>query len=227
MTVLDSSISLVDFLRRHRYFKRLPTDRLEQLADRALCQTFSAGEIIFLEGSPSVGLWIIGEGRVKIFKLSSSGSEHILHLLGPGDSFNDIAALDGGPAPANAAALSDLTACVLPHEMLIEAIQHDPLLATTIIQVLARRSRTLVQQIEDLALYPVTTRLARFLLSQAENPALSGPGITRAAIAAHLATQPETISRALGSLEKAGIIRLDRHRIIIIREDLLRMTAML
>ncbi len=93
--------------------------------------------------------------------------------------------------------------------------------------LLARRVRGLVHQIEDLALYGAVVRLARFLLKQAEDPALSAPGVTRAAIAAYLATTPETISRALRTLEDNGAIRFDRHRIVIIREDLLRDLAAL
>jgi len=65
------------------------------------------------------------------------------------------------------------------------------------------------------------------LLAQAENPSLSGPGVTRAAIAAHLATTPETISRALAKLQEAGAIRFDRHRIIITNGELLRSMAVL
>jgi len=214
-------------LRRHQFFKTLPDRQLETLSAQAACRTFTANEVIFLDGGPCAGMWIIGEGRVKIYKLSNDGSEHIMRLLGPGDSFNDVAALDGGPNPANAATLSAVTACTLGHEALMAAIMADPLVAQTVIQLLARHSRVLVQQIEDLALYSVTTRLARFLLQQTENPSLSGPGITRAAIAAHLAVTPETVSRALSSMEKSGAISVDRQAIAIRREDLLRLMALL
>ena len=55
----------------------------------------------------------------------------------------------------------------------------------------------------------------------------SESGVTRAAIAAHLATSPETISRSLRALEEAGAIRFDRHRIIIVDSDLLQSIALL
>jgi CRP-like cAMP-binding protein len=186
-----------------------------------------AGEIIFVEGTNAAGLWVIGAGRVKIYKLSPEGDEHILHLLGPGDSFNDVSALDGGPTPANAAALTETTACVLSHESLMYAIEIDPVLAKTLIRFLTAHTRQLVQKVEDLALYSVTVRLARFLLKQPANPALHGPPITRVTIAAHLATQPETISRALGQLEKSGFIRMEGRQIVIENEELLRMVALL
>ncbi len=218
--------SVAASLLRHPYFQDIDADNLAAIAEAALCRSFAAGEIIFLEGEPSAGLWIVERGRVKVYKLHVEGREHILHIFGPGESFNDISALDGGPNPANAAALSDVTAWAIAPEALHRALRSDPALALAVIQSISGRVRALVQQIEDLALYSVQARLARFLLAQSADPALKGPGVTRAAIAAHLATTPETVSRVLRALEEAGAIRFDRHRIVIVDVDLLRTIAL-
>jgi CRP-like cAMP-binding protein len=118
--------------------------------------------------------------------------------------------------------LTDATIWLLPAEALKHLLTIDNALALKLIKLLSTRVRSLVGQLEDLALYSVTIRLARFLLKQLDDPALSGPGVTRAN-----ATQPETISRALRSLEQAQAIRFDRHRIIITDEKLLRTLAVL
>ena len=207
------------------YLGVLAPPQLDALARDAVQLIFSPDEVIFLEGDPSRGLWIIEDGNVKITKLSLEGNEYILHLLGPGDSFNDIAALDGGPTPGNAIAMSLVSAWVLPVDAMDHALASYPAMARAALKMMGERIRALGHQIEDLTLYPVIVRLARFLLAQAENPSLSGPGVTRAAIAAHLATTPETISRALTRLQDAGAIRFDRHRIIITNGDLLRSMA--
>lgn len=214
-------------LRSLTYFNTLQPAQLEWLAGQCAARTFAAGTIIFLESEPSEGMYLIEHGRVKVYKVNPEGEEHILHLLGTGNTFNEIAAMDGGPNPANAAALSHVSAWLLPAEAIQRLLLNDPALAVKALRLMAGRVRHLVQQIEDLALHSVTIRLARFLLKQADDPALSGPGITRAAIAAHLATKPETVSRALRSLEDAGAIEFDRHRIVIVREDLLRTIAAL
>jgi CRP/FNR family transcriptional regulator len=219
--------ALVKSLALLPYFDTWDESRLQALAVECRLHVFALGEIIFLEGEPSAGMWLIEQGRVKIYKISPEGEEHILRLLGQGNTFNDISAFDGGPNPANAAALTQVRLWLLPTLALQQRLIADNALALKVIHLLAGRVRALVSQVEDLALYSVTIRLARFLLKQSENPALSGPGITRAAIAAHLATKPETISRALRTLEKAEAIRFDRHRIIIIREDVLRTIAAL
>jgi CRP/FNR family transcriptional regulator len=226
MLELDQN-RLTQNLRSLVYFETLNADQLAWLAGQTVRRPFEAGEMIFLEGEPAAGLWFIEAGRVKIFKLNPEGEEHILHFLGTGNTFNDIAALDGGLNPANASALSEVSAWLVPSAALRDLLVSDGQVALKVVRILAGRVRTLVQQIEDLALYSVTIRLARFLLKQAEDPALSGPGVTRAAIAAHLATKPETVSRALRTLEENNAIRFDRHRILITDENLLRTIAAL
>ncbi len=209
------------------YFESLDSAAIERLAGQMTRREFDAGEVIFVEGEKATGLWLIERGEVKIFKLSPDGGEHILHLLGSGKTFNDIAALDGGLNPASAAALSAATVWLLPSPVLTHLLLANADVAVTVIRVLAARVRGLVGQIEDLALYSVIVRLARFLLKQAEDPALTGPGITRTAIAGHINTTPQTISNVLKTLEEAGAIEFDRHRIVITREALLRSIAML
>jgi CRP-like cAMP-binding protein len=219
---MTADIPVADLLHRLPYFAQLPPGRLRALAQQATHHIFEAGQSVFVEGEPSAGLWIIERGRVKVFRLNLEGREHILHFAGPGDSFNDIAAIDGRSYPANCIALSETRAWLLPHDILVIELRRDPEFASVVIDVLANRVRVLVQRVEDLALHSATARLAGFLLLQSKNPSLKGPGITRAVIAARLATTPETVSRALRELEDKGAIQFDRHRIVIVAPDLLQ-----
>ena len=220
-------VSLADRLAHLSYFRAVPPDRLDSLARHAVYHHVSAGEMILVEGQQdSRGLWVVEAGRVKVFRVSTDGREYILLLAGPGDLFNDIPALDGGPNPAHVLALTDVTAWTLSTDVLRAELYASPALMQNTIDLLAQRVRHLVQQLDDLALCSVPTRLARFLIRQAENDTLSGPGITRATIAAYLGTTPETVSRALRALEAMGAIRFDRQTILIVREDLLRAVAL-
>ncbi len=209
------------------YFAVLPPRGLAMLSNALTAHHYQAGEAILIEGEASQGLWLVGQGHVKIYKLSPDGAEHILQFVGAGQTFNDIAAFDGGPHHANAAALTRVTAWLLPQADLHQVWQSYPELTQAIVPALAAQVRALTKQIEDLALCSVRERLARFLMKQAENPALTGPGITRTAIAAHLNTTPQTISVVLRELEAEGAIQFDRHRILIVREDILRVIARL
>lgn len=209
------------------YFERLAEIHLDQLARQAARRVFAADEVLFLEGEPSAGLWIIKTGRVKAFKLSPEGQEYILRFFSPSDTFNDLAALDDAPNPISVMAVTDGVAWVIPSKAFLQALQVDHDMALAVVEGLVGRIRFLVGRIEDLALRPVTARLARFLLGQIEKPSLDHPAITRALIAHHLAMTPESLSRSLRVLEDAGAIRFDRHAIVVIAPDILREQAQL
>jgi CRP-like cAMP-binding protein len=221
-----SSFSLVTYLATLAYFRGLPPDTLERIATRAVRHTYPAGTVLFLEGDPASGIWVIEQGRVKVYKISPDGYEHVLIFLGDHDTFNEIGAFEGNN-PANAATLSEAVLWVIPSDVITELCHNNSRFALGLIRFLARRVQMLVGQIEALALYSVTVRLARFLLKQNEEPSLSGPGITRTTIAAHLATTPQSISIALRDLETTGAIQFDRHHIVIVQPELLRSIAML
>lgn len=209
------------------YFEHFDSDALHDLVGHAQRFVFTPNEIVFLEGEPAKGLWLVEQGRVKIYKLNPEGREHVLRIFGDKDTFNDIPAFDNGVNPVNAMSLSDSVLWMLPCAIFQDLILSDSRFAIRVIQILSRRVRGLVNQIEELTLYSVIVRVARFVLNQVDDPALSGEGVTRAVIATHLATTPQTISTALRELEQAGAIKFDRHRIMIVREDILRSIAML
>lgn len=222
-----SDFSIRTMLQQLPYFAHVAEPILNELAQQAVNCTFVPNEMIFLEGEPSAGLWLVENGRIKASKLSPDGQEYILRFFGPGDTFNDLAALDNAPNAASTTSVTAVSAWVMPTAVFTQALQADHELALAVLQSMIGRVRHLVGQVEDLALRPVTARLARFLLEQVADSTLAHPAITRALIANHLATTPESISRSLRVLEKAGTIRFDRHRIIIVKPDILRQQALL
>ena len=209
-------------LDRLPYFRALTTREQIALSAAATRHTFRAGEMLLTQGEHFPYVWLLEAGQVKVFRMNSNGREYILRIVGAGGSVNDIAALDGGPAAANVAALTPAIAWALAGEALRATIARHPSLALDVIQALAQRTRALAQQIEDLALYPVTARLARFLL---QHPLPKDGAITRATIAAHLGTTPESISRALRTLEAQGAIRYNRSTIVVVQRDVLQHIA--
>jgi CRP/FNR family transcriptional regulator len=220
--------SVRDYISSISYFQGITEDELAYISTNSVIRKFTAGETLFHEGEPADGLWIVRDGHVKVFKLNPDGGEHILHLRGPGDTFNDISAFGGGDNPANAATLSHTSAVwLIPHAVITYVLTHNSQVALNVIRILSVRVRSLVSQIEELALYSVVVRLARFLLKQNEEPSLIGPGVTRTAIAAHINTTPQTISNLLPILQDAGAIQYDRQRIVIVNEQILRSIAML
>ena len=220
--------SRCDLLRRVPYFAELPDQVLAALAGVAALRRFARGQVIFLEGEPCAGLCIVAEGDVKIFKVSAQGREQILHRVATGGTFNDVAALDGGPNPASAAAASDAVLLIIGRHDIRRLAQAHPVLAWALIESIARRTRHMVEMVEDLALRSVKARLAKLLLAEAERSAAPAEidrsqMVTQAEMAARLGTVREMIGRALRDLADEGLIALDRYRIVVTdRQGLMR-----
>jgi CRP/FNR family transcriptional regulator len=180
--------------------------------------------MIFVEGEPCAGLFIVESGRVKIFKLSPGGREQILHIFGAGEGFNDVAVLDGGPNPASVMALEPTSVLIIDRPSMVDLLARYPALSRAVIENLASRARHLVSLVEDLSLRTVMGRLAKLLLEQAtEEVDLERVprGLTHAQMAARLGTVREVITRSLRKLEEEGIIKIERHRIIILDREAL------
>lgn len=209
------------------YLAQVSLTTLDALIQAAVERTYEAAQPIFWEGEPVSGLFVIADGVVKISRHSLEGREHILHLLHKGDTFNDVAALDGGANPATATAYTAATVYAIPRDRLKRIVDQHPDLAWALIESIARRARHLVSMVEDLSMRSVKGRLARLLLEQAQaNESGAVPRLlTQEEMASHLGTVREMVGRALRSLAAEGIIEFDRHRIVVLDAERLAEAA--
>lgn len=210
-------------LRRVPLFAPLEAEDLAHVAAVTVQRRYDRGDIILLEGDPGGALHFVYDGVVKVFKSSPEGKEQVLRLLGPGNTFNDVPALDGGPNPASAAALESSVVFVTSGAELRRLIAERPGVALVTVRALAGALRHLVSVVEDLSFRHVTARVAKILVEQSATPDKGGPAhrLTQAEMAAMAGTAREMVGRALKELESAGAIRLHHGRITVLRRDLL------
>jgi CRP/FNR family cyclic AMP-dependent transcriptional regulator len=203
------------------HLAHLPPSVINALSTASQCRACSAGELIFCEGDPVAGVFIIEQGTIKICRFSKDGREHILHILQRGDTFNDMAALDGGPNPASAIAFSDAVIWRVDRSSLRVLAREHPDFAWALLESVARRARFLVNVVQDLAMRNVRGRLARLLLEQAEANTDDQfvKLLTQEEMANHLGTVREVLGRALRSFAAEGLIEMDRHRIVILDRE--------
>ncbi len=213
--------SLLAGLRQVPYLATLDDDAAAELASHVVERSFDRRQILFLEGQDCAGLFMISSGRVKIFKVSPQGREQVLNVLGPGDAFNEVAVLDGGPNPASAATMTPSMLLILARGPLLDLIGRHPPLARSVIEHLASRTRHLVSLVEDLSFRTVSSRLARLLLEEAGTSSRLSKRLTHEEMASRLGTAREVVSRALGQLESLGLLRRERHQLIILDRDAL------
>ena len=219
----------IEFLRLTPYFSELSPSDQESIRQLTFEKTFGRNELIIVEGEPTEVLYFVASGAVKTFKTSSRGKEQILRILHPGDPLNDVAILDGGPNYASAQAMGAVIVCGISSGDVETLLSQYPSMALKVIRVLAERVRYFVSLVEDFSFRRVTSRVAKLLLQytadQAENQekiALSTPQLTQYEMASMIGTAREVVGRSLSSLEDEGIIRIERHRIVVRDREALR-----
>jgi CRP-like cAMP-binding protein len=212
-------------LRQIPLFASLSQDDLAHVAAVMVERRYGRGEVILLESDPGGALQYVRAGLVKVFKTSPEGKEQVLRLIGAGQTFNDVPALDGGPNPASAAALEPSVIYALGRAELRKLILERPGVAEGAVQSLAGALRHLVSLVEDLSFRHVTARVAKILLDQ-EETAQGGPSphrLTQQEMAAMAGTAREVVGRALKELEAAGAIALRQGRAVVLDRERLRL----
>jgi CRP/FNR family transcriptional regulator len=175
---------------------------------------------VLLEGAASSVLYVVQAGRLKLFKTSPKGREHVLRLLRPGDMFNEVAVFDEGPNPASAQAIEDCTLYLLRRRDLLRFVAERPGIALAITRTFARRLREALSLVEDLAFRDVTSRLAKILLEGE-----AGTRLTQELLAAMAGSRREVVGRALKAISQEGAVRLARGRIHILDRSALERLA--
>lgn len=188
------------------------------LAEVATRHVYDQGQTIFLEGEPVSGIYLVEFGVVKICRFALDGREHILTLINAGDTFNDVAALDGGPNPACAVAFTTAVVWRIDRTDLKNIVTRYPALAWALIENLAGRSRHLVRVVQDLAARSVRGRLARLLLEQASagEEGRTPIPLTQEEMAAMLGTVREVVGRTLRGMAADGLIAVERQHIVVV-----------
>lgn len=200
-------------LNASRFFMSVTPDRMARLQAMGRLRSFKKGDFIFRQGDPCPGVFILGSGLVRIFKTAPNGKEHVLHLVSPGGTFAEVAAIGGFDCPAFAEALDDSLCVLLPTADFNRALHDDHPLALQLLLSMAGWVKHLVGLVEDISLRDAAGRLARYLLATADpRGTVVLPSLKRH-LASHLNLTSETLSRTLRRLTEADLIAIDNDTI--------------
>ena len=213
-------------LRRVLIFKALPESILTAVAQAGCERRMTRGELLFAEGEHCLGLIVVLSGAVKVYKLDNRGRELTLDRELPGESVVELPLFDGGNYPASAeAAEEETTIFLVERERFRQLMAIYPQIAEQGLRVLAIRMRRLMQMLEAQALHSVRARLAAYLLRVGGEQQIFLLTETNEAIAGHIGTVREVVSRTLHSLREAGAIHLNGRRVTLRDPHLLRKIA--
>ncbi len=197
------------------------------LLELMIRRTYSPGEIIFMEGHPSRGIWFIIQGRVRIIKESLHGSRQGLCLTSAGKCFGGCPLFDGETTPATAQALDEVTLLILPREESLLLSSNNPCLARTLLSIFNQRLAHLAQLGEGLGSRSVSARIRECLLTYAdETEDIPTVWLTHEDLATLVGTAREVVTRHLSRFEQDAMIRLEPGRITLLNMEALAASPM-
>lgn len=211
---------LADELRRHHLFAGLDDAQLARMIKSAHVVHLEEGQYLFECQQEARKFFLLRSGRIKLFLCSAEGTEKVVHLVSPGETFAEaIMFMDSASYPLNASAIvaSELIAFSNAD---FRAILRDSV--ETCFRLLADMSAWLKKQLNDidaLALQNATLRFSNYLLQRIPPEDAPAAAVDLEApknvIASRLSIQPESFSRILRNMQRDGLITVKGNRVVV------------
>lgn len=224
------ALSVQTILERNRLFRGLSAATVQQIAALAIRRPYEPDAIVFSQGDPGDSLYGVVTGKVRISASTREGKEMFLNIMEPGDTFGEIALLDGNPRTATATTTATCELMIIPRAQFLALLQREPTLAIHLLQLLCQRIRWTSGQAEDSALLTVPNRLARRLLSLAKlhgQPAPRGIQlvISQEEMGRFLGISRQAVNQYLQEWRAKGWVDVGRGKVTVLDEAALRTMA--
>lgn len=206
-----SGASLNSLIHTARFFQGLPKTAVEKAIAHLVTRTHPANHVILLENDWGTSVYFILEGWVKIRTYNLDGKEVTLNILGKGELFGEMAALDEAPRSTDVITLAPTVIANMPAQDFVELIQTEPLAGVRLSQLMARRLRQVNRRLR-LRESDSMLRVADTLLFLAEGQGVQSqtgmqiPKLPHRELSSFSGLTRETVTRVLTKLEKKGLI---------------------
>ncbi|HBO83422.1 MAG: hypothetical protein A2073_01005 [Deltaproteobacteria bacterium GWC2_42_11] len=219
-------------LKKIQMFSDLDEKDLEKFLHIVFEKTYKKGEVIFHSDDEGSSLFILKSGMVKISIFDKKGREDILKIVHPYDCFGEMSLLDGQHRSATVTAMEDSTTLIIQRGDFINLIKEHPDVALDILAMLSRRLRKTDEKIASLRFSDAYGKVARVLLDfSAESGVKKNNGIvfdlniSRETMANLAGISRETATRILKEFQSNGCIKINRRKITILDESVLKREA--
>lgn len=193
-------------------FSTLNYDEMMEIAGITTARNYKKGQMIYMAGDRGQRLLVIHKGKVKISRLSHTGKEQIIRILGPGDFLGELSLFVRESLTDNAEVLEDATLCLIDGERLKELMVKYPAIAFKVLEELSTRLERAENLIENLGIHDVETRIIGMLLELSNDDGEIVLNMSKGDLASHIGMSQETLSRKLSYFQEMGWIKLIGHR---------------
>ena len=199
--------NVIDILADCGMFAEVNESGFQRLGVMSRICKFPKAYNVFREGDDCPGIYVVGEGLVRIFRIGPGGKEHVLHMIGPGGTFAEVAAIGGLQCPASAETIEPTTCVLLPMAPFRKLLEDDHELCLCMMSSMSAWVNDLVGLMGNVVLRDAAGRVASHLLqtSTEDRKTIELPGLKRH-IASHLNLTSETFSRVLRRFVQHGLI---------------------
>jgi CRP-like cAMP-binding protein len=207
-------------LQRSPLFRGLAAAVFDRIAALATQRAYRAGEVVFSQGDAGDALHAVVAGQVRISTGAADGREIFLNIMEPGDTFGEIALLDGGTRTATATAMSASELVSIRREPLFALLGREPQVAIELLRLCGERLRWTSGLLEDAALLDAPARLAKRLLSLGRlHGEQDGDGFTlrisQEDLASFLGVTRQAVNQQLQAWKGRGLLDLTRGAVVV------------
>ena len=208
-------------------FRGLAPATLERMAALATQRGYRRGEIVFNAGDAGDALFGVVSGRIRISTGTAEGREIFLNIMEPGDTFGEIALLDGGTRTATATAIEAAELVSIRREPFFELLEREPKAALELLRLCGERLRWTSGLLEDAAFLDAPARLAKRLLSLGELHGEDSAGgrtvrISQEELANFLGASRQSVNEQLQDWKTRGWVALGRGTVTVLDAAALR-----
>ena len=224
------ALSVQTILERNRLFRGLSAATIQQIAALAIRRPYEPEALVFSQGDPGDSLYGVVTGKVRISASTRDGKEMFLNIMEPGDTFGEIALLDGNPRTATATTTATCELMIIPRGQFLALLRREPTVAIHLLQLLCQRIRWTSAQAEDSALLMVPNRLARRLLSLAKLHGQQSPKgvqliISQEEMGRFLGISRQAVNQYLQEWQAKGWVAVGRGKVTVLDESALQTMA--
>lgn len=156
--------SKIDFLRKFAPFDELGDADLRAVANDFRPRTFERGDVIFRQGDIDREMYVVVEGKVRIFKISLAGNETSINISSSGALIGEFAAIDSQPRSASVVALERCAVLEMSGARFEQHLRTRPGLAFGMTRILTSKIRLTASYAETIAQNDAAGRLLNVLL---------------------------------------------------------------
>jgi CRP-like cAMP-binding protein len=203
-------------------FSQLGQQPLDSVARASRWRRLVRGEVLFAAGQECDAFYCVVRGQMKLTLSGAEGGEKVLEIISAGETFGEAVMFAGRRYPVTATALVPSRLLSVPAAPVLELVGADPMFARQMLAGMSIRLHTMISDLESISLRSATQRVAGLLLGlggepqPAEGVSVVALPAAKSVLASRLNLTPETFSRTLRELSRAGVISVSGRMITVL-----------